>query len=114
MKLENFDKLVSVDPSTGCHLWTGFACKAGYGRFRMPGSKGKSAPVKLAHRYAYERAYGPIPHGMNVCHRCDTPRCVNPDHLFLGTQKDNLRDMREKGRSRGFDAPGGFRWIKQA
>ena len=61
--------------------------------------KEKKKPV-LAHRFYYEKLVGPIPDGFNVCHTCDNPRCVRPDHLFLGTQADNLRDMTEKGRRR--------------
>jgi hypothetical protein len=52
----------------------------------------------MAHRYAWELTYGPIPEGLSVLHRCDVPRCVRPDHLFLGTQADNLADMTAKGR----------------
>jgi hypothetical protein len=54
----------------------------------------------FAHRYAYAWLYGDIPGGMQVLHRCDVRLCVNPDHLFLGTQLDNMRDMCAKGRSR--------------
>ncbi len=53
---------------------------------------------QYAHRVAYELATGPIPEGMVVCHRCDTPACINPDHLFVGTQQDNIADMHRKGR----------------
>jgi hypothetical protein len=52
----------------------------------------------LAHRAAWERANGPIPHGLKVLHRCDNPPCVNPEHLFLGTQVDNIKDCFQKGR----------------
>jgi hypothetical protein len=64
----------------------------GYGAFTVDGKKYK------AHRLAFELATGADPTGLLVCHHCDTPSCVNPDHLFLGTQADNLRDMTQKER----------------
>ena len=100
-----FDARIMPEPNSGCFLFMGAACKDGYCRVRPLGAKGRTVTGVLAHRLAWERANGPIPAGMKVCHRCDTPSCVNPDHLFLGTQRDNLRDMYDKGRARPFGVP---------
>jgi len=77
-----------------CWEWKGYRDPHGYGRLDMP-----DKPM-LAHRVAYLIRYGSIPDGMFVLHKCDTPRCVNPEHLFLGTQADNVADMHAKGRAR--------------
>lgn len=78
-----------------CWNYVAGARRGIYGQFQ-PGGKG-SAPV-LAHRYSYELAFGLIPKGKIVLHRCDNPRCVNPLHLWVGTHKDNTQDMIAKGR----------------
>lgn len=76
---------------TDCWFWRGRCTGDGYPRWGM----------SYAHRMAWKLARGPIPDGLFVLHRCDNPSCVNPDHLFVGTQSDNMRDMVEKGRQRG-------------
>lgn len=81
-----------VDKGPGCWLWTGFALYQGYGVLRFRGKKAR------AHRVAWMLTNGDIPEGMFVCHRCDTPACVRPDHLFLGTREENVADMVAKGR----------------
>lgn len=80
-----------------CWLWTGATNHAGYGWVNR-GVRGEQ-PM-LAHRFTFEEAHGPIPLGLGVLHRCDTPACVRPEHLFLGTQADNTADMVAKGRQR--------------
>ena len=73
-----------------CWLWQVSVTNKGYGlvQYRDHGER----RTTLAHRFAWELWVGPIPPGLEVCHRCDTPRCVNPNHLFLGTHTDNMRD----------------------
>lgn len=80
----------------GCWLWQGRLDKDGYGWFHY---KSRRAAAR-AHRYAYQLVYGDIPVGMLVLHRCDTPACVRPSHLWVGTAKQNSQDMVAKGRNR--------------
>jgi len=82
-----------VQKSDGCWLWTAARNKSGYGRLGGVGMR-----TQLAHRLSWELAHGPIGENLLVCHRCDTPPCVRPDHLFLGTDADNHDDMDRKGR----------------
>jgi hypothetical protein len=77
-----------------CWIWNGPLFKSGYGRISNREKKLR------AHRVSYEFYVGPIPDGLNVLHRCDNPLCVNPDHLFVGTHLDNMKDMEAKGRAK--------------
>lgn len=80
------------EPNSGCQLWLAGTNRHGYGRVWLDGGP------ELAHRVAYEEANGPIPEGLKVLHKCDVPACVNPNHLKLGSQSDNMADMVGKGR----------------
>lgn len=94
--MDRFEEKFIPEPNSGCFLWTGGVhATRGYGVFR-PEPSGKKK--ELAHRVAWERANGPIPQGMHICHHCDMPVCVNPLHLFLGTNADNHADKMRKGR----------------
>ena len=80
--------------TSGCWEWNGYIRKDGYANFRVGDKK------LNAHRVAYELFVGPIPDGMEIDHLCYNRKCVNPDHLFVGTQRDNMMDMDRKGRRR--------------
>lgn len=80
------------EPNSGCWIWAGTCNWKGYGTISIGGVQRK------AHRASYEAFVGAIPDGMLVCHKCDNPPCVNPDHLFVGTAKDNAQDRDAKGR----------------
>jgi hypothetical protein len=83
----------------GCLIFTGVKDECGYGRIR-DNRFGKATRAIRLHRAVWERDRGPIPKGLVVCHRCDVRACINPDHLFIGTQGDNIKDMERKGRRR--------------
>lgn len=90
--MKRFWDKVAIIPFHECWEWTACKNKSGYGDF----------DTGLAHRVSWQIHFGPIPKGMVICHKCDNRGCVNPDHLFLGTQYDNLTDMRTKGRNKDF------------
>lgn len=98
-----FWKKVNKNGPNGCWVWTGSVVGGRYGRFRESKERG----VVCAHRFSWELHKGPIPdgegfHGTEVCHNCpggDNPRCVNPDHLYLGTHQENMSDSTRKGRN---------------
>lgn len=92
-------KRAEVSPES-CWLWTASRLGLFYGQFVVQGRDGRQHHL-YAHRVAWALANGPIPAGQSVLHRCDVPLCVNPRHLFLGTQTDNMRDAASKGRLNG-------------
>jgi hypothetical protein len=83
---------IDID-ANGCWIWTGRRYTKGYGQASFRGRNIR------AHRYAYEAWKGPIPAGMMVLHSCDNPPCVNPDHLRIGTARDNMMDAIQRGRA---------------
>jgi len=83
-----------VKKGQGCWIWTGGKDGKGYGRVWKDGKR------QGAHRVAYELTHGPIKDGKYACHHCDNKICVNPDHIFIGTQKDNMQDWARKGKNR--------------
>ena len=87
--MEDFLSRVHPEPMSGCWLWTGGTTAGGYGVSHR----------RYAHRESYRLHYGEIPDGLCVLHKCDTPPCVNPRHLFLGTRTDNAADKTRKGRA---------------
>lgn len=91
---ERFWSKVPNRPIVGCWEWAASIRPQGYGQFRL---SRRIAP-QYAHRISYELAFGPIPDGMLVRHRCDNPLCVRPDHLEVGTQSDNMMDAVHRGR----------------
>lgn len=92
--IERFESKVELIPFSTCHHWVGATNPKGYGNFLV------DRKIEKAHRVAYMLYVGVIPDGMVICHKCDNPSCVNPDHLFLGTYQDNHDDMYRKGRDK--------------
>ncbi len=94
----------------GCWIWRGATVGGRYGIWRVRNARRNV----LAHRQVWEWTYGPIPEGLVVCHHCDVPQCVRPEHLFLGTQRDNIRDARNKGRMKDVEtARGDEHWTRR-
>lgn len=95
--IERFHDKYEIDIKTGCWNWIAGTRPNSKGDLysRHFNEKGRS---EGGHRFSYRRLVGEIPKGMFVCHRCDNPLCVNPNHLFLGTHKDNMEDMTRKNR----------------
>ncbi len=94
--LESIENNSISIPECGCWIWMGRTTHK-YGEVYIDGKQ-----IRI-HRFVWELYNGPIPKGMNVLHRCDTPPCWNPYHLFLGTQHDNMQDKMKKGRAKGFE-----------
>ena len=86
------DKHSIPEPNSGCYIWTGASATGNYPQIRL------GTETWAAHRIAYYLAHGDIPQNLCVCHRCDNTLCVNPEHLFLGTDSDNNLDKVQKGR----------------
>lgn len=95
---ERLKSMATVNPKSGCWEWQGYK-RNGYGRTIIGSRKDGTRKSVAAHRIAYEVWNGEIPEGYEVCHKCDNPSCINPDHLFVGTRQDNIDDRERKGRN---------------
>lgn len=97
----------TIKDDNGCWVWTGSRMPTGYGDFRM------DRKHFSAHRAAFAAFIGAIPPGMHVLHKCDVKACCNPEHLFIGTNLDNIRDSQAKGRRKGITRrrPSGLKYV---
>ena len=93
---ERFSNHTEPEPMSGCYLWTGNVSFDGYGSFGWKLESGQIKTTK-AHRAAYLLKYGSIPDGLVICHKCNVRSCVNPDHLYAGTQRQNVEDAIRAG-----------------
>ena len=98
--IKRLENRTYYEPNTGCWLWGGAHGYNGYGRIYA------FQKLWYCHRLSHHLLVRPVTSDVVVCHKCDTPACWNPDHLFAGTQKDNARDMLAKGRFIGYDKSG--------
>ena len=96
--IERIQRMVVVDLATGCWNWTGSTTN-GYGRLITGSRTSGTRKTISAHRFSYQELKGEIGSGLYVCHSCDNKKCVNPNHLFLGTHQDNVDDRESKGRN---------------
>lgn len=109
MDLQRIMDRVQFDPNAGCWLWEGACNGNGYAVVSI---KGKSVRV---HRWLFEQKIGPLREDQQVCHKCDTTNCVNPQHLFVGSASDNARDRERKRRGGGARhfGPGRSKWAEE-
>lgn len=99
---KRFWNLVEIRGPNDCWEWLSYRAPLGYGRF----TRAERGATQMAHRIAWEFTKGAVPDGLFVCHKCDHPPCVNPNHMFLGTHQDNMDDAKTKGRMKGGGAKG--------
>lgn len=107
---ERFWRKVRVNSSEKCWEWISSFTMRGYGLFGCQLEPTKRVSL-YAHRISYRLAYGKFPPNLEVCHTCDNPKCVNPDHLFLGDQIDNVADMVKKERNHRGESTGTSKLI---
>jgi len=105
--LKRFHTKYKTNEVTGCWDWIAFVHPKGYGAFHV--TINKKLVYRRAHRFAFEALVGPIPDGLQVLHRCDNRRCVNPEHLFVGDDFDNMRDCVQKGHHAGHRGTNGYK-----
>lgn len=97
-QVERFHNSYIVDPDTDCWEWQLNLHQGGYGRCYFNGINYR------AHRLSYLLHKGELPDSLNVCHKCDNPKCVNPEHLYLGSQSENMNDKKIRNRSKGINS----------